>query len=177
MIIGALFIVLLAALTIWQIISRWRTSTQLARYGRSIQARVTDIKQETRLVTQIGGANSTYQKLQYENFLYAQWQDPHTQHTYTFRIKIPDFYQFSIGEEIPIKLNLQNPNEYRLQYSHDKPPVKKATPKSDTTYPDYREGYQATYEEKDAQNSIELTGKEIYENPQASYPQELPEQQ
>jgi hypothetical protein len=74
---------------------------------------------ESRLVTQNGGPNSTMQKLKYENFLYAQWKDPHTQQICTFRIKIPDFYQFSIGEEIPIKLNFQNPNEYHLQYSPD----------------------------------------------------------
>ena len=177
MIIGTLFILLLATLAIWQIISRWLTYMRLELHGRLIQARVTDIKQETRLVTQTGGANSTYQKLQYESFLYARWQDPRTQQIYTFRIRIPDFFQFSIGEEIPIKVNLHNPNEYRLQYSPDKPSVKKATPKSDTTYPDYREGYQVVHEEKDAQNSIGLAGKEIYESPQASYPQELPEQQ
>ncbi len=125
MIIGVLFVVLLAALAIWQIVSRWRTSMRLELHGRLIQAHVTDIKQEAHLVTQTGGATSTYQKLQYEDFLYAHWQDPHTQHIYTFRIKIPDFYQFSIGEEVPIKLNLHNPNEYRLQYSPDKHYAKK----------------------------------------------------
>jgi len=177
MIIGTLFILLLATLAIWQIISRWLTYMRLELHGRLIQARVTDIKQETRLVTQTGGANSTYQKLQYESFLYARWQDPRTQQIYTFRIKISDFYQFSIGEEIPIKLNLYNPNEYRLQYSSDKHYAKKAMPKSDTTYPDYREGYQVTHQETDTSNPIELTDKEIYEKPKASYPQELPEQQ
>ena len=75
-----------------------------------------------------------------------------------------------------MKLNLHNPNEYRLQYSPDKHYAKKAMPKSDTTYPDYREGYQITHQMPDTSNPIELPDKEIYENPQASYPQELPEQ-
>jgi hypothetical protein len=141
-----------------------------------VQARVTDIKSESRLVVQTGDATSTQQRLKYEDFLYAQWQDPLTQHIYTFRIRIPDFYQFSIGEEIPIKTNLHNPNEYRLHYSRSKHPAKKALPKSDTTYPDYQQGYQVAHQEIDTQGSIDLASAEIYEEPKSSYSQELPEQ-
>ena len=46
MIIGVLFVVLLAALAIWQIVSRWRTSMRLELHGRLIQAHVTDIKKK-----------------------------------------------------------------------------------------------------------------------------------
>ena len=123
--VGVLFIIVLIALTSWQITSRWQASRRLKRSGLLVQARITDIKSESRLVTQLGDRSSTIQRLHYEDFLYAQWQDPLTQQIYTFRIEIPDFYQFSIREEIPIKLNLHNPNEYRLQYSPDKHYAKK----------------------------------------------------
>ncbi|MBV9616725.1 MAG: hypothetical protein JO031_14830 [Ktedonobacteraceae bacterium] len=177
MIIGVLFSIILIALAIWQITSRWQVYWRLKRSGLLVQARVTDIKSESRLVTQLGGRSSTSQRLKYEDFLYAQWQDPLTQQIYSFRIRIPDFHQFSIGEEIPVKMNLHNPNEYLLQYSSNKRSTQKAMPKSDTTYPDYRQGYQVDQQETNAQTSIELASEETYEKPESSYPQELQEQQ
>jgi hypothetical protein len=71
MILGVLFSILLICLTIWQIISRWQVSKRLTRSGLLVQARVTNIKSEARLVVQTGSATSTQQKLKYENFLFS----------------------------------------------------------------------------------------------------------
>ena len=116
---GILFLIFLIALAVWQMISKWQRYRRLERNGSLLFAQVTDIKQETRLVMQPipnGGNPGLFdtptQRVKYEQFLYAQSQDPLTSNTYTFRIQISQFEHFHIGETIPIKMNRNNPNEY-----------------------------------------------------------------
>lgn len=180
MILGVLFIIVLIALAIWQLVSKWRFHRRLTLYGFTVQARVTDIKREARLVTQFDGLTSTHQRLKYEDFLYAQWQDPITQNAHKFRINIPDFYQFHIGEVIPIKMNRNNSNEYQIAYSKyttsQKPSIPKTPlPKTEVIHHDYQQGYQVSILKPEAQKSV-LSNSQDYEEPKASYPQQLLEQ-
>src|SRR5579884_1509312 len=116
-VIGALFIIGLVFLASWNTISRWLTYMRTKSRGILVEARVTDVKRESRIVVHLGGAASTGQKIVYENFVYAQWKDPVTQHIYLFRIKTKDFHKFHKGEDIPVRIDLKNPLEYFLDYS------------------------------------------------------------
>jgi hypothetical protein len=173
MILGVLFSILLICLAIWQIISRRQVSRRLTRSGLLVQARVTDIKHESRLVIQTGGATSTQQKLKYEDFLYAEWQDPLTQFVHKFRVKVADFYQFHVGEIIPIRMNTTNPNEYRIEYVQRT--TQKSKPKLDTLDHDYQQGYQGSTTKTQTQ-IYTFNDDTKYEEPKASYPQQLLEQ-
>lgn len=115
--IGILILLGLGILLLLRTITRWRRYRRVEKYGFLIKAQVTDIKRESRLVTQTGGARTTFSKLRYEDFLYAQGQDPQTMRIYMFRVKLQDFYDFRIGEEIPFKVNPENQNEYHIIYS------------------------------------------------------------
>lgn len=171
MFIGLIFFGLLMLLAGWQILYRWRVYRHLQTHGRIVEARVTDIKREAHLAMAVG--ISSYQRLKYEDFLYAQWQDSVTQHCYNFRIKIPDFYLFHVGEPVFIQMNPHNPSECRLHYRSSKRSVtKRPVPKSEVVYQEYEQGYQATTPPENIS-----AGRDIeYEQPQASYPQQLPEQ-
>lgn len=168
--VGILVAIGLGVLVGWRLISKWLVFRRIKRYGILIEAQVTDVRQETRLVTQLGGAGSTSQKLKYENFLYARWYDPLTQENFTFRIKVPDFSQFQIGETIPIRMNRENPNEYRINYSK---PSRRPVPHLDNAYHDYQQGYKPVDDEVQ-----DVSIKREYEAPEVAYPQQdLPPQQ
>ncbi|HZU70967.1 MAG TPA: hypothetical protein VFA09_27065 [Ktedonobacteraceae bacterium] len=112
--LGILILSGLIILFLVRLISGYYKYRRVEKYGILILARVTDIKRESRLVTQTGGVASTFSRWKYENYLYAQGQDLQTQRTYTFRVKVPDFFAFKVGEEIFFKMNPENPNEYRI---------------------------------------------------------------
>jgi hypothetical protein len=56
MILGVLFSIILITLALWQITSRWQAYRRLKLSGLLVQAHVTEIKSESRLVTQTGSA-------------------------------------------------------------------------------------------------------------------------
>jgi hypothetical protein len=127
--------ILVAAIAIWEIFSRWRRYRGLRLHGILVQARVTDIKQEMSMEPVAGfistrGMIGPLQKIKYENFLYAQWQDPTTQQEYLFRTKIPAFYQYHVGEPIMVKVNAKDPSEYRIQFAGEKRSARKSLPHS-----------------------------------------------
>jgi hypothetical protein len=118
-IIGILFLILLITLALWQLISKWQASREIKQEGIVVHARVTDIKEEARLVKQLGWSGATYHwsgatYQKYEPFLYARYEDPSTQNMYTFRIQISRPDRFTIGETILIKMNRNDPHEYYL---------------------------------------------------------------
>lgn len=175
LIIGILIVIVLAALALWRVIHRIQVSNRLALRGRTIEARVTDIKREPRLFTQTGGAATTVQRQQYEDFLYAEWKDPLTAHVYTFRIKIANFFDFHIGEFITIRMNRENPNEYQLQSAKRNFAPGQPGPKRDLASHAYQRGYVPSSEGTKPQES-EFQAEPVDEKPAATYPELLQEQ-
>jgi hypothetical protein len=116
-ILGLRVVCALGVLALWQIVARVRTFVRLQAKGVPVQAVVTSVKRESRLVTQTGSATTTRQIESYVDALYAIWKDPLTAHEYTSRIEIVGFHQFSVGESILLMINPENPNEYRLASS------------------------------------------------------------
>jgi hypothetical protein len=154
-IVGIIIALLLVGLALWQAMSKWRVYQRLEREGSLMQAQVTAIKQEPRLVAQLGSISSTYQKQQYESFLYAQCEDPISQNTYTFRIKIDDNSQFHVGEVIPIRMNKKKPNEYRIVLPKQKRFARKGMKTSHVDPLSYQ-GYHTSHEERETANEIVL---------------------
>jgi hypothetical protein len=175
LIIGILVVMILVTLALWQVIRRWLVARRLALSGRVVEAHVTDIKREARLVAQTGGVATTFQRQQYEDFLYAQWKDPLTTHVYTFRVKIRDFSAFHIGETIAIVMNRNNPNEYKIHYSGHRSAAKKPMPKPGLSSHTYQQGYAASLERTKSHNDMSNSSS-ADEKPEAAYPQMLLEQ-
>src|SRR5581483_1917752 len=169
-IIGLLIVIGLVMFAIWSTVSKLRTYWRIKRHGILIEARITAIKREGRQVASMGwGPTFLPPRTVYEDFLYAQGEDPSTQQTHLFRAKIPDFFDSQVGEPVLFKMNPQNPREYRIQFSSPKSPAKKPLPHfEDTPYQDYQQGYQSSEKGTQAQSDEE--------QPKAAYPRQLPQQ-
>jgi len=169
-IIGLLIVIGLVMFAIWSTVSQLRTYWRIKRHGILIEARITAIKREGRQVASMGwGPTFLPPRTVYEDFLYAQGEDPSTQQTHLFRAKIPDFFDSQVGEPVLFKMNPQNPREYRIQFSSPKSPAKKPLPHfEDTPYQDYQQGYQSSEKGTQAQSDEE--------QPKAAYPRQLPQQ-